>query len=137
MASLSSTKSMGPRLSDRIRIARVSAKLSQAELAKHVGVTPGAVAQWENPSGTTPGIERIEAIATVTGTVFEWLALGRGDPRRHRSLGDDSTPALKLEDFARDLTEEVLLDRFRRLSPRARNLLGDFLDVITSRRRQP
>jgi transcriptional regulator with XRE-family HTH domain len=135
MKILSRTKSVGPRLSDRIRMARSAAKLSQAELATRVGVTPGAVAQWESPSGTKPGTERLEAIATVTGAVFEWLAIGKGDPRRRRKTRDDSTPALTLGDFAQDFTEEVLLDRFRRLSPQARGLLSDFLDVITSRRR--
>lgn len=136
MKVLSRAKPTGSRLSDRIRMARASTKISQAELAARVGVTPGAVAQWENPSGTKPGIARLEAIASATGTVFEWLALGRGDPRRHHNISEDSAPALKLGDFAQDLTEEVLLDRFRRLPPRARELLSDFLDLITSRHRK-
>ena len=135
MKVISRTKSTGTRLSDRIRSSRSAAKLSQAELAERVSVTPGAVAQWESPSGTTPGIERLDAIATATGAVFEWLATGRGDPRRRNRMRPDSTPAVALGDFARDFAEEVLLDRFRRLSPQARGLLSNFLDAITSRRR--
>jgi transcriptional regulator with XRE-family HTH domain len=135
MKVLSNTKTVGTRLSDRIRMARHAARLSQAELGSHVGVTPGAVAQWEGPHGTKPRIERLEAIATATGAVFDWLATGRGDPRRRRKSQDDATPAVTLGSFAQDFAEEVLLDRFRRLSPQARKLLGEFLDAITSRRR--
>ena len=135
MKMLSRTKSSGTRLSDRIRSSRAAAKLSQADLASRLGVTPGAVAQWENPGGTTPGVERLDAIATATGAVFEWLATGRGDPRRRQKSHADPTPAVALGDFARDFSEEVLLDRFRRLPPQARSLLSNFLDSITLRRR--
>jgi len=54
MKIVGSTKATGSRLADRIRIARHAAKLSQAALAARVGVTPGAVAQWESPDGTKP-----------------------------------------------------------------------------------
>lgn len=134
MKTVSSAKASGSRLADRIRIARHAANLSQAALAARVGVTPGAVAQWESPDGTKPGIERLETIATATGAVFDWLAIGRGDARRRKGAAD-SAPAVTLDSFARDFTEEVLLQRFRRLSPQARGLLSNFLDVITARRR--
>jgi transcriptional regulator with XRE-family HTH domain len=134
MKNLSNSKSSGSRLADRIRSSRHAANLSQAALAVRVGVTPGAVAQWESPNGTRPTLERLEVIATVTGAVFDWLATGRGDARRRKTISD-STPAVLLETFAQDINEEVLLDRYRRLPAQARGLLSNFLDAISSRKR--
>lgn len=135
MKKVSTTKGFQGRMADRIRSARQGATLSQADLALQVGVTPGAVAQWESLHGTRPKIERLLAIATATGTDFNWLETGKGDLRR-RKKSSDSVSAVALDAFAQDLTEELLLDRFRRLSPRAKALLSDFLDAITARKRQ-
>jgi transcriptional regulator with XRE-family HTH domain len=135
MKSLSSTKPNVPRLADRIRLARHAAKLSQAALAERVGVTPGAVAQWESTNGTKPALERLEAIATATGAVYEWLAIGRGDPRRRKAAAE-STPAVALDSFARDFPEEMVLDYFRRLPPQARGFLNSFLNAMVSRRQK-
>jgi len=123
------------RLADRIRSARRGAKLTQTGLAARVGVTPSAAAQWEHPYGTSPGVQRLRLIATVTGVMFEWLATGVGDARRRRaSGGNDTTSALKIQVFAQDDAEEVLLNRFRALSPRARQMLSGFLEDIKPRR---
>ncbi len=123
------------RLADRIRSARRAAKLTQTALAERVGVTPSAAAQWEHPDGTSPGLQRLQAIASATGVMFEWLATGRGDRRRRRSPFSDPTPALKLDVFAQDSAEEILLDRFRALSPRARQMLSSFLEELKPGRR--
>jgi transcriptional regulator with XRE-family HTH domain len=122
------------RLADRVRSARRAAKLTQTGLADRVGVTPSAAAQWEHPHGTSPGVHRLQAIAAATGVTFGWLATGRGDQRR-RSKQDDAVPALKLDLFAQDNAEESLLERFRMLSPRARQMLSGFLEEIKPGRR--
>lgn len=116
------------RLSDRIRLARHDAKLTQTELAQRLGVTPSAAAQWEHPNGTTPGVHRLRAIASATAVLFDWLASGEGPRRKTKADQDDSIPALKLEHFAQDNAEEILLMRFRMLSPRGRQLLSDLLE---------
>ena len=129
------TKFSGTRLSDRIRTARRAASFLKLGLPSAWELRQGP---WRSgktpPMGTKPGVERLEAIAAATGAVFDWLATGRGDQRRRKTHAD-STPALNLDDFAHDIAEEVLLDRFRRLSPQARTLLSSFLDAITTRRR--
>jgi transcriptional regulator with XRE-family HTH domain len=122
------------RLADRVRSARRAAKLTQTGLAERVGVTPSAAAQWEHPNGTSPGIHRLQAIASATGSSFGWLATGRGDQRR-QSRQEQAIPALKLDVFAQDGAEEALLERFRTLSPRARHMLSGFLDEIKPSRR--
>jgi transcriptional regulator with XRE-family HTH domain len=122
------------RLADRVRLARRAAKLTQTALAKQVGVTPSAAAQWEHPHGTSPGIPRLQAVAAATGVTFDWLATGRGDKRRRGSAKDEEVPALKLDVFAQDREEEVLLERFRMLSPRGRQMLSGLLEEIKPRR---
>ena len=135
MKNSSTAKMQIGRLADRIRLARRNAKLSQTALAQRVGVTPSAVAQWEHPDGTKPGVERLQAIATATGAAFEWLATGGGDQRRRRGGSGDVTPAVVVESFAQDLAEELLLDRFRALPKRARDLLSSLLVELTTARR--
>ncbi len=121
------------KLAGRIRVARRDAKLTQSALAERVGVTPSAAAQWEHPNGTAPGTSRLQQIAVATAVNFEWLATGRGE-RKQRRPNPDSIPALKLDVYAQDWTEETLLERFRLLSPRAKQMLVNLLEEVRSAR---
>ena len=98
--------------------------LSQADLARHVGVGPSAVAQWEVPAGTSPTVEHLAHIAKASGVSFEWLATGRGAIR----VGTEETPAVESSVFARDLSEERLLIAFRRVAMRKRESLVRWLE---------
>ena len=104
--------------------------MSQSALAARVGVTASAVAQWEHPDGTSPALPRLQAIATATAVNFEWLATGRGRQQRGAKPESAEIPAVKLDLFALDETEETLLRRFRALSPRARQMLVGFLQEL-------
>ena len=106
-------------LSDRVRHLRRTRKLSQAALARMLGVVPSAVAQWEGRSGTSPTVEHLSRMAELSGVAFEWLATGRGPIR----AGDAETPSVASESFARDLLEERLLLAFRRIAFRKRESL--------------
>lgn len=75
-------------LSARIRRARALAAISQAELAKRVGVQRSAVTQWECTAGTTPSVGHLIQIACETAVCFEWLATGRGPSRAQEGLLD-------------------------------------------------
>jgi phage repressor protein C with HTH and peptisase S24 domain len=56
----------------KIKQARVKAEISQAGLARALGIKPVNVSQWE--SGTTrPDVERLPAISKVLGVTVEWL----------------------------------------------------------------
>lgn len=36
------------------------------------------MAQWEIADGTSPAVKNLEAIAKLSGMMFEWVATGRG-----------------------------------------------------------
>lgn len=113
-------------LPTRIRKARLSAKLSQAELARRVGVKRSAVTQWEHPTGTSPSMCHLTQIAVETGTCVEWLATTRG-PMRH---GHEEPTTVLIDDFAQDPSESELLQRFRRLPAQKRRIALQILDVL-------
>ena len=126
-------QSVGHVIADRIRMARRSARLSQAELAERLNVASSAVAQWEGPRGTTPRIEKLPVIAAALGVSVEWLLTGR-EERHHARNGDGHTPALTPDAFARDCDEEMVLRQFRRLPARTRGLFLGLLNEFGSRR---
>lgn len=67
---------MSTQLAAKLRAARQSAQLTQAQIAEAVGVTRGAVTQWESKdpeTRTTPSIELIRKFAERAGVPFTWL----------------------------------------------------------------
>jgi transcriptional regulator with XRE-family HTH domain len=116
-------------MSSRVRRARTLASMSQADLARRVGVERSAVTQWEKQQGTTPSVEHLVQIAVITGVYFEWLATGRGQSRANP---DAFEAALVVEDFARDAIESSALTALRRLSPRKRLAAVQILELLSN-----
>ena len=55
-----------------IRLARLTAGYTQTELAGKLGITPGAVSQWEQ--GTTkPGTKLLKPLAEILNTTVDKL----------------------------------------------------------------
>lgn len=115
-------------LASRIRHARKRRDLSQAMLAHYVGVSRGAVANWESVDGSAPSAARLASIAEVSQVRFEWLATGRGEIAF--GLGDGDVPALDAE-LVTDEYERKLLRCFRFGSKAIRNQL---LSIINASR---
>ena len=111
-------------LSIRIRHARRIAQLTQAGLAKRVGVGPSAVAQWELPDGTSPTVDHLIQIAALCGTAFEWLSTGRGPVTQD----EQEVPAVSGSGLALDELEDRLLIAFRRIPARKRPLLVQWME---------
>ena len=61
----------------RIRIARTTARLTQAKLGEAIGVTGRAVNEWENGKHL-PGLYELSKVARETGCDVEWLLQGGG-----------------------------------------------------------
>ncbi|WP_232729353.1 XRE family transcriptional regulator [Providencia rettgeri] len=59
---------------ERIKQARLAKKMTQAELAQQLGVTPQSVQQWE--TSTEPRKNRVMKIAEILSVDAEWLLFG-------------------------------------------------------------
>lgn len=105
-------------IGSRIKQARQSLGLSQAELADALGITRSACSQWEADVGTGPRRVRLERLAELLEVSYEWLATGRDEVR-------DDTPRYLSAD------QEELLQRFRALKPRQREALLVFLRTMS------
>ncbi len=104
----------------RIRVARQRARLSQEALAASVGVTRGAVANWECAMGARPATARLEKLARVTGVRHEWLTTGRGGIAYE--AGSEEVPAVDAE-LVHDPAERRLLSAFRSCDAQTRRML--------------
>lgn len=76
---------MESHLGDRIRMARMRRRLSQAELARRIGISTNAMNQMEMGI-TDPRASRIKAIAEVLGVTTDFL-LGRGEVEESEMTG--------------------------------------------------
>ncbi len=63
--------------SHRIKAVRLAAGITQRGLARQLGVTPSAVAQWE--SGGMPTTERLTAVALALGVSLDRLVAPHPD----------------------------------------------------------
>jgi transcriptional regulator with XRE-family HTH domain len=115
-------------------MARRHAGLSQAALAKRSAVTASAVAQWERPAGTRPSLDRLQMVATVTGAPLNWLVSGVNAPLQEASRFE--TPAVVFDVYAETMQEEILLQRFRLLSPNAREHFVALAHEFSAQRRR-
>lgn len=116
----------------RIRTARRRAGLSQKDLAARLGVSRGAVANWESANGVLPATERLQHIAQVTGMTFEWLATGRGAIQYQPSL--DDIPAADIE-IVEDPMELRLLRAFRNSPQRQHLQVVEYVEARSFRAR--
>lgn len=118
-------------LANRIRTARRKASLSQTELARRIGVSASAVAQWEHPSGTHPSLQSLVRILEITGISVDWLLLGRGSNRTNLASSEENLPAVSLDCFAHSMLEEDLLKVFREMPTKRQVLLMDLAAALS------
>jgi transcriptional regulator with XRE-family HTH domain len=85
---------------ERIKLARQKNGLTQKALAKKLGVTSGAVGQWE--IGGAPATERLVMVADCLGVSLDWL-LGRLPADKPSAVGADMDEDLQLLEEARRL----------------------------------
>jgi transcriptional regulator with XRE-family HTH domain len=77
---------------DRMTGAREAAGLSQAELAKRLGVKVKTIRAWENDR-SEPRANRLQMLAGIMGVSIMWLLNGEGDgldgPVTHQEIPED------------------------------------------------
>jgi len=115
---------------DRIRRARLTAGLSQTQLALETGVRRSAVAQWEREGGTFPSVQHLSRIAIVTQVHFEWLATGRG-PGRPDDGVELPLPEPVPAEAARTVQETEILSLLRRMPARKRQVARAIMEMLT------
>lgn len=123
------------KLSERIRLARRRAELSQAALAARIGVRRSAVSNWEATDAAKPSTSNLIAIADATGVAMEWLATGRGRSATMPAAEADEVSAVDA-DLVDDPGERRLLADYRSLTQRAQLLVTDLLGELAKGRRK-
>ncbi len=66
-------------MATRVRVARQRAGMTQGQLARQMGVTRAAVANWEVSDRPRPSVSNLVGVANTTDVSVEWLATGRGE----------------------------------------------------------
>lgn len=127
-------------LRSRVQAARRLQDMTQAELARLVGVQRSAVSHWESPVGKSPTVNNLRRIAKVTGVSFEWLATGRGRMTLSPEDALDGVPVAHAE-FVDDDIEIRLIRAFREIPGKSRITLLEMTEQIatlrTGKRRKP
>ena len=62
---------------DRLRRTRLDARMSQADLAKKIGLGRSAVSKWETEADIDPGAKALRHAAKVLNTTEEYLLNGK------------------------------------------------------------
>ena len=112
-------------LSQRIRAARRASGLSQQALADRLGVTRGAVGNWESSNNVCPSAEKLAGIAGVFNVSFEWLATGRGAmvaPSCRTAPSSDSTTVVCPNELQ-------ILHAYRRAPDQIKRLIQDLASL--------
>jgi len=122
----------GAAAAHRIRLARRSAGLSQAQLALELGVQRSAVSHWEAQRGK-PSASNLRQLALVTGVQFEWLATGRGPMTPSAESLLDSVAAVDAL-LVDDPQERRLLNAFREAPVAARLPLLELAEQLAALR---
>ena len=65
---------------ERLRYARSRAQMSQDSLSDRVGVTKGAISQWENDVVSGCNVDVLFKLADALLADARWLATGQGEP---------------------------------------------------------
>lgn len=102
--------SIGSRLKD----ARISAHLTQEDLAKKIGITKGAIANYEN-GVSTPRIELLFGLMTVLGVDANYLY-----------QDDVNFGPVEIT----DATEDILLGKVRQLNDAGKVKLSNYADDL-------
>lgn len=113
------------RLGERLTTARKSKGLSQAQLARILGISRGACGQWEQ-GHSLPSVANIIETARLLNVSVEWLATGRGAMEYQDGLRE--APA----DYGKTLSNEELelVSQFRQLSTEQRKALLKLMRTI-------
>lgn len=124
---------------DMLKRAREAAGLSQAQLAKVVGVKPAAIGLIETGDTKSLKASTAVALARALGLRVEWLVEGVGATKRATKMSDDALQFAELYDLCTPAQQRELLQYAqyvltRPANHRAANPAQDLLDTLLRRR---
>ena len=115
-------------LTDRIRAAREEAGLSQADVAKALGLSRSAVNQWEQGLSKNIRLSHFFALTRLLRQDPQWLATGQVFPRAREPVVMSPTP-----DYPTLTSEEkALLHYFRQIPNALRKVVLRFLKELNT-----
>ena len=101
-------------LGERIRVARKSRNITQAQLAETLGVGSSTIGMWENGQ-REPDLDTIEALADVFNVPISYLVSGGDDMKAPGSVSKSDYAAL--EALHQNPRLRLLFDRQLKMSP--------------------
>ncbi len=112
---------------DRMAGAREAAGMTQAQLARRLGVRLRTVTAWENDQ-SEPRANKLQMLAGLLNVSIKWLLTGEGDgleaPAKEVELASDASAVLaEMRQLRTELTR--LNDRLGHLEKRVRLLLQE------------
>ncbi|MEL7462512.1 MAG: helix-turn-helix domain-containing protein [Pseudomonadota bacterium] len=110
---------------DRLAVARDGIGLTQAQLAKRLGVRKSTIEKWEEDR-SEPRSNRLQMLAGVLNVSLVWLMTGEGVGVAHAHDGEGATAEETLRELSTICAEQRrLAERVGRLEKRLRALLVD------------
>ncbi len=112
---------------DRLAGAREAAQMTQAELAKRLGVKLKTVTAWENDI-SEPRANKLQMVAGLLNVSIKWLLTGEGDgleaPDEENALEADARSLIgEMRQVRSEMTR--MSDRLGRMEKRLRGLLKE------------
>ncbi len=106
---------------DRVTGAREAAGLSQADLAKRLGVKLKTIAAWENDQAE-PRANRLGMMAGILGVSMRWLLAGQGEGLNAPAVEplDDDIEGILLDLRQMRQEQASLMERMGRIEKRLR-----------------
>lgn len=116
-------------IGERIKKYRKHIHMSQAELGAALGLSQGAISQWEN-GGSKPDINTIKDLAEIFGVSVLDLT-GDVDAASTDMQDDKITAAAKtLEDYIVLARGDFSIEKYRRLSPENKRIIDDMVNRL-------
>ncbi|WP_158968781.1 helix-turn-helix domain-containing protein [Chachezhania sediminis] len=108
---------------DRIAGAREAAGLSQAELARRIGIKKSTLSGWEQDL-SEPRANRLQMMAGLLNVSITWLLTGEGEGARAPGTGTTMPEAIALIGEISDVRETLAAaaERLARIEERLRRL---------------
>lgn len=115
-------------IGERIKHLREESKITQAELAKEIGVSPGNVGDWER-GRAKPGFDALLALSRFFQISVDWLMTGE-DRRYQKKVYPEKIILLRqdLELLPLSNEEREILMKFRTLTESEQLKLKKLLD---------